>query len=174
MNTRAAFFAGLIFLILWAPMAVLAQEDTGPTLHVDPAEIDTGGITDDNVNDVAEQLYCPVCENIPLDDCGTAACNDWREEIRLQLAQGMGEEAIIDDFIRRFGQRVVGTPQDPLLRAISLVTPWLLVGGSMLILGWVLLQWRGGRDEHILDRATIQQENAADSLRARLERDVHG
>jgi cytochrome c-type biogenesis protein CcmH/NrfF len=28
--------------------------------------------TDDEVNAIASQLYCPVCENIPLDACGTA------------------------------------------------------------------------------------------------------
>ena len=27
--------------------------------------------TDDEVNAVARQMYCPVCENIPLDVCPT-------------------------------------------------------------------------------------------------------
>jgi len=34
--------------------------------------------TDDEVNAIAKQLYCPVCENISLDACGTAACEQWR------------------------------------------------------------------------------------------------
>ena len=30
--------------------------------------------TDDAVNKIAKQLYCPVCENTPLDVCPTEAC----------------------------------------------------------------------------------------------------
>src|SRR5690606_32615181 len=81
---------------------------------------------------------CPVCENITLDTCGTAACADWRYEIRLQLESGSTEEQIIEDFVRRFGDRVVGTPLDPTLRALSLLTPWIiiaaaLVGGALML-----------------------------------------
>jgi len=86
-------------------------------------------VTDDQVNAIANKLYCPVCENITLDTCGTAACADWRYEIRLQLESGMTEEQIVEDFVRRFGDRVVGTPMDPLLRALSLGTPlWVHPG----------------------------------------------
>lgn len=102
---------------------------------------DDGIVTDDDVNDIASQLYCPVCENIPLDTCGTAACNDWRNEIRGFLEDGMTEDQIIDDFVARFGDRVVGTPQDPVLRMISLVTPWVVIGLG-LFFGWRMFQNR--------------------------------
>ncbi len=95
-------------------------------------------ITDDMVNAIAAKLYCPVCENITLDTCGTAACADWRAEIRIQLEQGMTEEQIIEDFVQRFGDRVVGTPLDPALRALSLVTPWILIVGALVTVGVVL------------------------------------
>ncbi|MCC6804227.1 MAG: cytochrome c-type biogenesis protein CcmH [Anaerolineae bacterium] len=95
-------------------------------------------VTDDQVNAIAKKLYCPVCENITLDTCGTAACADWRYEIRLQLEQGKTEQEIVDEFVNRFGDRVVGTPQDVVLRALSLVTPWVIIGGLLLLLGWML------------------------------------
>lgn len=84
-------------------------------------------ITIDDVNAIAKNLYCPICENIPLDTCGAPACEDWRYEIRLQLEAGYTQAEIIEDFVARFGQRVVGTPHDPFLRALSLATPWVLV-----------------------------------------------
>ena len=34
--------------------------------------------SDDEVNAIAKQLYCPVCENTPLDVCPTDACKAWR------------------------------------------------------------------------------------------------
>jgi cytochrome c-type biogenesis protein CcmH len=87
------------------------------------AQGDPKKVSDDEVNAVARKLYCPVCENIPLDVCGTTACAQWREEIRLQLAEGATDQQVIDDFVKRFGDRVVGTPQDPTLRALSLAIP---------------------------------------------------
>ena len=87
------------------------------------------------MNAIAKKLYCPVCENITLDTCGTAACADWRDEIRLQLEQGRTEDQIINDFVSRFGDRVVGTPQDTALRALSLVTPWVIIAGVLLLAG---------------------------------------
>jgi len=43
--------------------------------------------SDDQVNAIARQLFCPICENIPLDVCPTQACHDWRELIRQMLAE---------------------------------------------------------------------------------------
>ena len=47
-------------------------------------------VTDDQVNAIAQQLYCPVCENVPLDVCPTAACAQWRATIREKLEAGWG------------------------------------------------------------------------------------
>lgn len=99
-------------------------------------------VTADDVNAIAKKLYCPVCENIPLDVCGTAACADWRNEIKLQLEQGLSEEEITADFVHRFGDRVVGTPHDPFLRTLSLATPWLLIGAGLVIALAFLLRSR--------------------------------
>jgi cytochrome c-type biogenesis protein CcmH len=69
-----------------------------------------GEVTADDVNAIAKQLFCPVCENEPLDQCGTKACQDWRAEIKLQLEQGATEQDIKDDFQRRYGDRVLSEP----------------------------------------------------------------
>jgi cytochrome c-type biogenesis protein CcmH len=124
-------------------------------------------ISDDAVNAIASQMYCPVCENIPLDVCGTDACVEWREEIRIMLAQGMSAEGIRADFVRRYGERVVGTPQDPLLRALTLLTPFALGALALVITVGTLLRWRAGKAA-----ALTQDSFAQTELRARLERDV--
>lgn len=140
---------------------------------------DSSAISDDEVNAVADKLYCPVCENIPLEDCGTQACVQWREEIRDLLAAGMSEEEVIDDFVRRFGDRVVGTPQDPTLRAISLVTPWVIAGLMILAGGYTLVRWRFGRqgDDAEPPAADIEPETPEhpdDAYLAQLENDLRG
>jgi cytochrome c-type biogenesis protein CcmH len=126
-------------------------------------------------------LFCPVCENIPLDVCGTAACAQWRDEIRLQLESGKTDQQVIDDFVQRYGDRVVGTPQDPTLRALALITPWVI---SLVALGaaaFVFLRWRA--EQVALSRKAAQSGVASgnqtaaaraseNEYRARLERDL--
>ncbi len=132
-------------------------------------------VTDDDVNEIASKLYCPVCENIPLDTCGTAACADWRYEIRLQLEQGMTEQEVIDDFVRRFGDRVVGTPQDPLLRTLSLATPYVVLVLASIVTVVVLIRFRTRQPESVieLDISNPKDESVQmDHYRNLLEQDL--
>ena len=126
----------LIVLMLFGVVGYAVAQDAPPTPD-EPIPV-----TDDQVNAISNRLFCPVCENIPLDACGTAACADWRNEIRLFLSQGMTEDQIRADFVARFGDRVVGVPQDPLLRAISLFTPWVLVAIGAFVAGRLFITWR--------------------------------
>lgn len=85
--------------------------------------------SDDEVNAVAKQLYCPVCENIPLDVCPTQACVEWRELIRLKLAEGWDEDQIKQYFAEQYGDRVLATPP---ARGFNLLVFVIPVVGIML------------------------------------------
>ena len=130
-------------------------------------------VIDDDVNAIAGRLYCPVCENIPLDTCGTQACVQWRGEIRTQLEAGQTPAQVVDDFVQRFGERVVGTPQDPMLRALSLVTPWLLGALALAVAAWTLLR-RRQRGVTPTAPAGVPSDSSGedDDYRARLEADL--
>lgn len=131
-------------------------------------------VTDDDVNAIASRLYCPVCENIPLDTCGTPACIQWRAEIRAQLEAGQTPEQVVNDFVQRFGDRVVGTPQDPTLRALSLVTPWLLGALALIVAVSTLARWRQRRTTVAAPEgvASANGGRSDDDYRARLETDL--
>ncbi len=66
--------------------------------------------SDNDVNAIAKHMYCPVCENTPLDVCPTQACEQWRELIREKLAAGWTEKEINDYFVNQYGPRVLGLP----------------------------------------------------------------
>lgn len=87
--------------------------------------------TDDEVNRIAKQLYCPVCESTPLDVCPTEACRQWRDLIRTMLAEGKSEEEIKQYFVAQYGVRVLDEPPN------RLVT--YLVPGAAILLGAFLL-----------------------------------
>jgi cytochrome c-type biogenesis protein CcmH len=98
--------------------------------------------SDDEVNAVAKQLYCPVCENIPLDVCPTQACAQWRETIRLKLSEGWSEKQIKDYFVEQYGGRVLATPPAEGLNWLVYVLPpaAFLVGAVLLFRA--LRSWR--------------------------------
>ena len=101
-----------------------------------------GAVTDDQVNAVARQLYCPVCENIPLDVCGTQACAQWRELIREKLAAGWSEAQIKQYFVDQYGDRVLGTPPARGLNWLVYIVPPLAILAGIYILYRAMRSWR--------------------------------
>ena len=91
--------------------------------------------SDDDVNRIAHQLYCPVCENTPLDVCPTEACRQWRDLIRQQLAQGWSETRIKQYFVDQYGARVLAEPPRTGLNwLVYILPPLLIVAGAFLLL----------------------------------------
>ncbi len=101
-------------------------------------------------------------------------CVEWKEEIRQQIAQGMSEEEIIDAFVARFGEHVVGAPQDPTLRAISLITPWVAAALAIIIGVWTFIRWRRNHslDSEFAAVSASTGDTEMDDYRARLEEDL--
>lgn len=91
-------------------------------------------ISDDRVNAIAKEMYCPVCENTPLDVCPTQACAEWRELIREMLAEGNTEAEIKKYFVDRFGDRVLAEPPRRGINWLIYILPpaAMLVGVGLL------------------------------------------
>ena len=112
------------------------------TLLVPAAVAAQGGEpTDDEVNAIAKQLYCPVCENVPLDVCPTQACAQWREIIRQKLAEGWTEDQIKQYFVDQYGDRVLAAPPARGLNwLVYILPPAVLILGAFILFravrGW--------------------------------------
>ena len=91
--------------------------------------------TDDEVNRIAKQLYCPVCESTPLDVCPTEACRQWRELIREMLTQGKSEAEIKQYFVEHYGPQVLNEPPNRLVTYIVPIAAFML-GAFMLFRGF--------------------------------------
>ena len=90
--------------------------------------------SDDDVNAVARQLFCPVCENTPLDVCPTQACAQWRELIRTKLAQGWTADQIKQYFAAQYGARVLAEPpQQGLNWLVYVIPPVLMLIGVYIL-----------------------------------------
>lgn len=119
---RFTFYAFLFTLVLAGLWAVPVSAQGNPP-------------TDDEVNAVASQLYCPVCENTPLDVCPTQACAQWRDLIRLKLSQGESDEQIKQYFVDNYGARVLNEPPREGLNWLAYIVPpvVILIGAGFLV-----------------------------------------
>ena len=124
--------------------------------------------TDDQVNKIAKQLYCPVCENTPLDVCPTEACRQWRELIRQQLGKGWSEDQIKEYFVENYGARVLAEPPRTGLNWLVYLIPPVVILAGAVILWRALRAWTrppagaaaapdgaGPRDEYV---ARVEEE----------------
>jgi cytochrome c-type biogenesis protein CcmH len=117
-----------------------------------PVIAQDGTPTDDEVNKIAEQLYCPVCESTPLDVCPTEACRQWRELIREMLVEGRSEAEIKQYFVEHYGPQVLNEPPNRLLTyAVPIVA--FLLGAFMLFHGFKMWKKPGAAESNRVTKA---------------------
>ncbi len=125
--TRIAYLV-LFLALLFASFSSASAQSSAPT--------------DDEVNAIARQLYCPVCESTPLDVCPTDACKEWREQIRTLLAEGKTEEEIFEYFEQQYGARVLAEPpREGFFWLMYLIPPVIILAG-VVILFRSMSDWR--------------------------------
>jgi cytochrome c-type biogenesis protein CcmH len=125
---KKLFWITTLFLVLSAlTVATVSAQGSTPT--------------DDQVNAIAKQLYCPVCENTPLDVCPTLACKEWREEIRGMLADGKNEAEIKQHFVDYYGARVLASPPLTGFNWLVYVVPPIAIVAGIFVLFRALRAW---------------------------------
>jgi cytochrome c-type biogenesis protein CcmH len=105
--------------------------------------------SDDQVNAIARQLYCPVCENTPLDVCPTTACHQWRELIRQMLAEGKTEAEIKQYFVDYYGARVLSEPPRTGINWLVYVVPPVAFLAGVYLLFRAFQTWKRPTKEPI-------------------------
>lgn len=151
-----------LFLLFGLSLALLLLVMTRPIFA------QGGTPTDDEVNRIARQLYCPVCENTPLDVCPTEACRQWRELIRQMLAEGKSEEEIKQYFVEHYGARVLSEPPRQGFNWLVYLAPPLLILSGAILLFRTMRNWV----KPVEVEAEEIQELSDDPLVRKLEEDL--
>ena len=158
---KLIFLLAFIFVTVFATGVALAQMPT-------PAVV-----TDDDVNAVAQDLFCPECENIPLDVCPSQACMDMRAEIRQKLEQGWTKQQILDYYVERYGDRVLGAPPARGWNWMMYLIPPLAILVGLLVVYRFLISWRPAAPETpVQPPKTPSPPAATDDYVARLEAEL--
>jgi len=136
----------------------------------------TEDISDDEVNAIARDLFCPVCENTPLDVCETQACKQWRELIRLKLSEGWTEAEINQYFVDNYGARVLAEPpREGFSLLVYFVPPAIILIGTVILFR-AFRQWRGDDEDeeyaHQTEASPTHTSDSDDEYIARLEEEM--
>lgn len=140
------------------------------------------GVTWDDVNRVARQMFCDVCEGIPLDECESIACVQWREEIARQLGEGRTDDEVIDYFVDRYGAEVAAIPRNTTDRLIAFAAPAVVIALFSVVGIFQVrrLRQRGQQAGQVARRSSVRLQNrpvpadiSAEDI-ARLERELEG
>mgnify|MGYP001048189288 CR=1 FL=1 len=140
--------------IVWAALLALVAAFVLTSLALAQGS-GPGTVTDDQVNAVARQLYCPVCENVPLDVCPTKACAQWRDLIREKMELGWSEKEIKEFFAEQYGAQVLAVPPREGFNWLIYVLPPLVV-----IIGIVIVARTVGKPRKTIAGAPVVEQPA--------------
>ena len=167
MNHKNAFLIVLVLLVLLGLFgAPVSAQDKGGFKATPVGPVPTP--SDNEVNAIAKQMFCPVCENIPLDVCPTTACQEWRELIRLKLSEGWTEQQIKDYFAAQYGDRVLAEPPRRGLNWLVYVLPVLFFLAGVFVLYNVL---RPKRQKAVV-QAAAETAKPQDPYLAKIEEEL--
>ena len=142
-----------------------------PLVTVSAQGSNPGEPTDDEVNAIARQLYCPVCENVPLDVCGTQACAQWRALIREKLGEGWSEDQIKEYFSTQYGDRVLAEPPARGVNwLVYVIPPLVFIAGAVFLYRGFNVWRKMSSDNDILE--IDAESDVEDVYMARLEEEL--
>ena len=98
--------------------------------------------TDDQALAIANELQCPVCENVTVAYSNATLAGQMRQVIRDKLAQGQSHDQIVQYFVDRYGEAILTQPPK---HGLNLLV-WLLpVAGLLAGLGVLVTVLRSRR-----------------------------
>ena len=98
--------------------------------------------TPNEINEVARELWCPLCNGVRLDNCELQACIQMKEVIADKLEAGESTESIKAYFVTQYGDVVLGQPSREGFNLIAWLFPIL---AAIVGLGWIaylVITWR--------------------------------
>lgn len=129
--------------------------------------------TPNEINAVARQLWCPLCNGVRLDNCDLQACIQMREVIAEKLIAGESTEQIKAYFVTQYGDVVLGQPSTEGFNLIAWVFPVL---AAVVGLGWMaylVYTWRQRKPvTQAPSPVSGTQQAASDEYLARVEQEL--
>jgi cytochrome c-type biogenesis protein CcmH/NrfF len=125
---------------------------------------------------IEESLTCQCGCGLTVHSCNHLQCPSaipLRQEIREQMALGVGEESILAHFANKYGEKILSSPTTTGFNLAAWVTPFIGVAIGTLIVSFTLLRWRRGTtDPAAAPRRPERREGVRAEHEKTLEREL--
>ena len=94
---------------------------------------------DEKARRISEQLRCPTCQALSVQDSDASFSVQIRDKVRAMLQEGQSEETIIAYFVSRYGQWILRAPEKKGFGLVVWVLPLALIALMGLWIGRIIL-----------------------------------
>jgi len=95
----------------------------------------------ERVDEVAETLRCPVCQNLSVADSTSRVAGEMRRSIAAQLREGRSPDQIRSGFVAAYGEWILLTPGG----TVAWIVPGAAVLAAAAVAAVVLRRWTARR-----------------------------
>ena len=99
-------------------------------------------VNDEDVQAIASQLRCVVCQNLSVADSPSEMAHQMRDLIRERLAAGDRPDAVKAYFVQRYGEWVLLAPPARGLNLVLWLAPFGAVAGGLVLVLTLVRRWR--------------------------------
>ena len=99
-------------------------------------------VSDDDVQAIASQLRCVVCQNLSVADSPSEMAHQMRDLIRERLAAGDRPDQVMAYFVQRYGEWVLLAPPARGLNLLLWLAPFGAVAGGLALVLTLTRRWR--------------------------------
>ena len=126
--------------------------------------------TEEELNLISKELFCPLCTGVRLDNCDLPLCDQMRDVIRQKLGAGETRGEIKAYFVEQYGETVTGIPP----RRGGMILAWVLPPLALLVAGGWLYRAtrRQGPSHETVETETVAIQPLPAEYVERLDRDL--
>lgn len=100
-----------------------------------PAAVQNNNADSALVRDIENHLIAPCCWTQPISEHESQVATEMRDQVKVMVSQGMSREAILDFFVKQYGERVLATPRPEGFNRLVYILPWVaLLAGAGIVM----------------------------------------
>jgi cytochrome c-type biogenesis protein CcmH len=100
-------------------------------------------------NAIGHGMICPCGCNQILLECNHVGCaysDRMRGELQSMLDQGKSDEAVVQEFVLKYGNTILAAPTTTGFNLVAWIVPFLVLGTASFFAAVLVRRWRSGTD----------------------------
>ena len=108
------------------------------TLHAQTPQPGAGSFNEEEAQGIDRMIMCPVCPAETIDQAQVQIAKQMRQVVRDMLAEGKERQEILEFFVERYGQDILGAPPKSGTNLVAWLAPVGGVGAGLLAVYFIL------------------------------------